>query len=99
MKKVFFNLMLAFALTAGFATVTQAQVYVTVRPVDPVIVRPAAPSPRHIWVEGEYVTRGGAYVWQPGYWALPPRGRREWVRGYWATGPRGRYFWKAGHWR
>jgi hypothetical protein len=100
MKKNMLKFLLAFTLLAGFSSISHAQsIYVKVQPVDPVVVRPAAPSAAHVWVDGEYVVRGGAYVWQPGYWSLPPRGRRLWVRGHWAEGPRGGYFWKPGHWR
>ncbi len=99
MKKNMFRLLLAFTLFAGFSNVTNAQViYVKVQPIDPVVTVPPQPSPRHVWIGGEYVVRGGSYVWQPGYWSLPPHGRRAWVRGHWATGPRGGYYWVAGHW-
>jgi len=60
-------------------------------------VRPARPSPRHYWRDGEWEWRGGAYVWAPGLWIESPRGG-VWVRGHWRNG-RGGYRWVPGHWR
>jgi len=78
---------------------SSAQVYVTVRPVPPVVVetRPVAPSPVHVWIEPEWRWHGGAYVYVPGYWARPHR-HKIWVPGHWDEGPRG-YGWVRGHWR
>lgn len=91
--------LLAFVLMAGAKNITHAQViYVKVQPVDPVVVRPVQPSPAHVWVDGEYVVHNGAYVWQAGYWTIPPAGRTVWIRGHWVSGPSG-YYWKPGHWR
>jgi hypothetical protein len=59
--------------------------------------RPMRPSPRHIWVRGEWVAGGGTYVWHAGYWALPPREGGYWIRGHWAARPGG-YVWIPGHW-
>ena len=69
---------------------------VTVRPAPVVVVRPPAPSPRHVWVSGNYVRRGGRYVYTEGYWATPRPGR-YWVDGHW-QGRRGSYAWVPGHW-
>ncbi|HTQ66421.1 MAG TPA: hypothetical protein VMI12_16630 [Puia sp.] len=75
-----------------------AQYYVKVQPVAPVIVRPVAPSARHIWVEHEWVWRNGAYVHVPGHWAIPPAGGVRWIPGHWReTHGRG-YYWVPGHW-
>ena len=77
-----------------------AQVYVNVRPVAPRIIaaRPAAPSPRHVWVGEHWVPQGHNYQWQGGYWAAPPRPRAIWVPGRWDTRRRG-YVWVPGYWR
>ena len=64
----------------------------------PVVVRPVAPSPRHVWVSDEWAPSGATYVERPGYWAVPPRPRAVWVAGHWANRPRG-YVWVPGHWR
>ena len=84
--------------SAALAQVQQVQVYVRVQPVAPVIVRPAAPAPGHIWVEHEYVVRNGAYVHVPGYWAVPPKGRVRWVPGHWKNHSGHGYYWIPGHW-
>lgn len=82
------------------AHVAEAQVhfFVSVHPEIPVYVHPPQPSPRHVWVESEFVWQGGAYVHRPGYWAVPPHHYHAWVPGYWAREPRGNY-WIQGHWR
>lgn len=87
-------------LVMGFALSSQAQrVYVSVRPAAPVVVaRPVAPSPRHVWIEGEYEWRSGAYVYRPGYWSVPPARYHEYRRGYWRH-ERGGYYWVPGRWR
>jgi hypothetical protein len=71
--------------------------YVSARPVAPVYVRPVAPYPGAVWVQGEWEWRGGRYEYVPGYWARP-RGQRVYVEGGWVTGPRG-YYWRHGYWR
>ncbi|MEI9958849.1 MAG: hypothetical protein WDM90_21630 [Ferruginibacter sp.] len=84
MKKIFVKMMMMFAIAISFSAVADAQFVIKVRPHAPVVhVRPAAPSPRHVWVSGDYVWRNGNYFYQEGYWAAPPRGRRVWVDGHW----------------
>jgi WXXGXW repeat (2 copies) len=76
-----------------------AQVYVRVRPVAPVIVRPVAPSPAHVWIDEEWEPRGGKYVYAGGHWAAPPHPGWMWVSGHWRRhGPEGEQ-WVRGHWR
>ena len=99
MKKNLFIAMLTL-LFVGMAEVSSAQhFYVRVRPAPVVVVRPAAPSPRHVWVENEYEWRGGAYVARPGYWAMPPRGRGRWIPGHWRDDGRRGSYWVPGRWR
>jgi hypothetical protein len=64
----------------------------------PEIVRPVAPSPRHVWVREEWRPEGGRYVFHGGYWAAPPRPRAVWVGGHWRHGYRG-WVWVHGYWR
>ena len=79
--------------------VADAQFGIRIRPAAPVItIRPACPSPRHVWVNGEYVWRGGNYVYTDGYWAEPRGGYRGWVEGHWKNTRRG-WVWVPGHWR
>ncbi|MEQ1949139.1 MAG: hypothetical protein ABL995_18245 [Bryobacteraceae bacterium] len=57
-----------------------------------------APGPMYVWVEGFWGWSGGSYNWNPGRWAVPPRGRRNWTPGRWDR--RGdRYTWRDGRWR
>jgi hypothetical protein len=96
MKKILVTtaLVIAFVFTS---TDSSAQVIIRVRPAPPVIVRPVAPSARHIWIDGNWVWRGNNYVWVDGYWAEPRPGFR-WVPGHWKH-RRGGWFWVPGHWR
>ena len=79
-------------------TYAQAQVFVRARPERPHYVRVVAPGPRHIWIDEEWESRGGAYVFVGGHWALPPRPRAIWIAGHWRNGRRG-WVWIPGHWR
>ena len=64
-----------------------------------VAVRPPAPGPDFIWVEGYWYPVGGHYRWHEGYWTRPPYPGAIWVAphhngerffaGYW-NGDRGR---------
>lgn len=97
-KKIALLSLLALALTfTAFHKANAQRFYVSVRPVEPVYVHPVQPSPRHVWVESEWVWTNGAYVNHPGYWALPPRHYHVWVRGHWEHERRGHY-WVPGHW-
>ena len=71
-------------------------IYVKIRPVAPVIIRPAAPRPTTIWIEPEWVWRGGKYVYVNGYWAEPRLGYR-YMPGYWQRTRRGD-IWVIGRW-
>jgi len=96
MKKYVNRIILAAALVVGFSIASSAQVVVRVRPSAPVIVRPIAPSPRHVWVEGNWQSRRGHYEYNQGYWSAPRRGR-HYVPGYWAPRRHG-YVWIEGRW-
>ena len=99
MKKYFLRITMIFVLGVSFAAVTDAQIIVKIRPAGPVYrPRPLAPSPVHVWVDGEYVWRGGQYVYTEGYWGMPPRPRAIWIQGHWKH-RRGGWFWVPGHWR
>lgn len=100
MKKFVKVLFLAGALSVFGAVKSNAQgIYIRVRPAEPVrIAPPPAPSRAHVWVEGEWETREGRYVYKPGYWVLPPRPHARWIRGHWRHF-RGGWAWVPGHWR
>jgi hypothetical protein len=99
MKKLLSSLcILSFLmLTAVFSGQAQA-VYVKIRPVVPVVVRPAAPSPNHIWIAEEWKPNGKEYIYAGGYWAVPPHPGWVWIPGHWRKHEYGEY-WVAGHWR
>src|ERR1700744_114199 len=92
-----------FLLCAGLALAANSaeaqHFYVKVRPAAPVVVRPAAPSPHHVWIGSEWTWRDGHYVEAPGHWELPPHGRHSWVAGHWVTEHGHGDYWVAGHWR
>jgi hypothetical protein len=89
---------LAALIVAANSFSASAQIYVNVRPAAPVIVRTAAPSPRHVWIGEEWEVRNGAYVHTGGRWALPPARGQVWVAGHWIHDRRGEQ-WRPGHWR
>lgn len=84
--------------TATLASCEVASVGVTVQPVRPVYVRPAPPSERHIWIEGDWVWSGGRYQWHEGYWSVPRGNYKAWEEGRWEQGEHG-WQWRKGHWR
>ena len=63
-----------------------------------VIVERERPSPRHVWISGYWVWRGGAHAWVGGHWELPPRERVVWVEPRWEVRG-GSYVFVAGTWR
>lgn len=84
---------------ASGARLDALPVYVKIAPpAARVEVRVASPGPGFVWVEGYHRWHGGAYVWVPGRWTLPPRPGAVWVPGHWKGTRRG-WVWKAGHWR
>jgi hypothetical protein len=98
------NLLVALLVSTGVSlgaarADASTRVYVSVGPPVAVAqVRPVMPGPRHVWVDGYQRWNGTAYVWVPGRWALPPRGRVAWVPGRWVHDRHGWYY-VAGRWR
>ncbi len=102
MKKSFIKLFVISFFTVGIALSAGAQtIYVKVRPPVPtaVVVRPAQPSPHHVWVAEEWTPRGGTYVYSGGYWAAPPHPGWMWIPGHWKKHTQYGEYWVAGHWR
>jgi hypothetical protein len=87
-------------LSAVFCIVPlSAQVFVRIGPPAPVVERRIPPpSPRHVWVNGYYRWDGRAYVWSPGYWAVPPRPRAVWIAPRWER-RHGGWVFIEGRWR
>lgn len=86
------------ALILGISFAGSAQIYVSIRPTPPVIVRTAAPSPQHVWIGEEWEVRNGAYVHTGGRWEVPPHPGWAWRPGHWNHDNRG-HQWVPGHWR
>lgn len=71
MQKLLSRLTLASAIVLAMSFTASAQIYVKIRPVEPVVVRSAAPSPAHVWIGEEWEVREGKYVYVGGHWAAP----------------------------
>ena len=98
MKKIILKGLLIMGLLTGFNEISHAQkIFVKVQPVAPVVVRPAAPSRSHVWVDGEWVWTSNHYAWKAGYWVVP-RQHEVWVAGRWRRAYGG-WNWVPGHWR
>jgi hypothetical protein len=61
-------------------------------------VRPAQPSPAHIWIAGNWAWRMNAHAWMPGHWALPPQPGYVWEPARWVN-QNGSWMFYEGHWR
>lgn len=96
MKKNFNRIVLAVLLIVGSTVAANAQVIVKVQPRIPVVVRPAAPGPNYVWIDGGWVIRGGHYVYTNGYWTRPRHGY-HYTKGYW-NHSHGGYGWVPGRW-
>ncbi len=88
--------LLAGFLLAGGMMFAQVGIGITIgAPPPPRVlrVRPAAPGPDFVWVDGYWYVVNGRYQWHAGYWTRPPYAGAVWV------GPRhdGRQ-WYAGYW-
>ena len=99
MKKYLMKWVVILLVALSGAVVAEAQFVVKIRPAGPAYrVRPACPSPAHVWVGGNYVWRGGQYAYTDGYWAVPPGAGHRWVEGHWKH-RRGGWVWIPGHWK
>lgn len=68
-------------------------------PPPPTIVEvaPPAPSPEHVWIEGNYGWHAHVYTWNRGHYEHRPHARANWINGHWEK--RGhRRMWVDGHW-
>jgi hypothetical protein len=98
MKKFLSSALILSLVFMAVSFTASAQIYVTVRPPAPVIVRPAAPSPAHVWIGDEWEERGGKYVYVGGHWDAPPRRGQIWVAGFWKREGHHGERWIKGHW-
>lgn len=89
----------AFGLVLGLGSMSAAEVFVRIAPPVAVVETPGPrPGPGHVWIAGYHRWEGGAYVWTPGRWEVPPRARARWVPHHWAR-RRGGWVFVEGHWR
>ena len=75
-----------------------AQIFVSVRPVHAVVVRTAAPSPRHVWIDEDWQERDGRYEYNGGRWAEPPHEGYRYYPGHWDHNGNG-HRWREGNWK
>ena len=94
MKKIFF---IGLLIIIGFVLYScgPAEITVSSRPERPYYMRPSSPGPAYVWIEGDWVARGGRYYWREGHWAHT---RRVWVTGAWESRGNGWYL-RRGHWQ
>lgn len=55
------------------------------------------PYPNAVWVPGHNEWRKERYVWVPGYYSYPPRGKKKWVGPNYRHAPNG-YYYRPGYW-
>lgn len=96
MKKKLIKLSFLFVILFTVSFSASAQIYVTIRPPVPVIVRPPQPSRVHVWVNEEWEPNGSSYRYSGGHWVAPRQGyyRRP---GHWKHSKRGQV-WVQGSW-
>jgi hypothetical protein len=100
MKKNLSKIIALFVVALTLSFTASAQLVVKIRPSYTVVrERPAPPSPRHVWVEDEWVWHADHYDHVDGYWAEPGPGYHEWVAGHWRGTERHGWRWVPGHWR
>ncbi len=97
MKKIC-NVLLLTLFLATLGLISHAQfISIKIQPFPPAYERPAPPSERHVWVDGDWVWSNGRYVWHAGFWTIPEP-YHIWVKGYWETRNDGNTQWIPGHW-
>lgn len=95
--------LLALTFLAAGAIFAQVSVGISIGAPPPprvLAVRPAAPGPDWVWVDGYWYPVNGRYRWHAGYWTRAPYGGARWIApryegrqyfaGYW-DGDRGRF--------
>ena len=98
MKKTLGKLMLFSVIFFGTYWCASAQVYVTVRPLAPVVVQTARPGPYHVWVGEEWNEDGRGYKYSGGHWAAPPHEGDKWNQGHWNHDEHHGDNWVRGSW-
>ncbi|MDE3213371.1 MAG: YXWGXW repeat-containing protein [Bacteroidota bacterium] len=97
MKKVIFTWVGFFMLEFFLAGCGPTYVVVRSKPIPPHYVRPHAPGPGYVWIEGEWTWGGTRYLYHPGYWAVPKHRFHRYIPGHWQQRRDG-WIWVRGHW-
>ena len=98
MKKFISRIVVMIAIAISFSVSADAQLTIKIRPIAPHRVRPMPPSPKHVWVNGEWNVNSGHYAYTDGYWS-EPRGRyHRHSEGHWKKTRHG-WIWVPGGWR
>lgn len=95
---------LLIALLLGASAMLDAQVSIGIRIGPPpaprvVAVRPIAPGPDYIWLDGYWYADGHRWLWHDGYWTRPPYVGAHWVPGRHENGMFYAGFWDGPHGR
>lgn len=98
MKKHLIKLLAILVIFFTVSFSASAQIYVTIRPPVPVIVRPPQPSQTYIWVDEDWEPRGKTYRYSGGHWVNPPHQSYKWNPGHWKHHKRGN-IWVRGNWK
>ena len=91
--------MLVASLAIGAGTAAQAQVYVHVRPVAPIVVRTERPGPAHVWIRDDWNEEGDHYKYNGGRWESPPHEGYRYHKGHWNHDHEHGDHWQRGEWR
>lgn len=94
-KSILFTVVLLFTLSSFLP----AQLVVVKKPIHPkvVVVKPAKPGKKHVWIDGHWKVKGNKYVWVKGRWAKK-RLDKIWVKGQWER-KRSGWIWVGGYWK
>jgi hypothetical protein len=84
------------ALSSLTACSGGSQFTVSTRPETPYYARPMSPGSGYVWIDGDWVVRGGRYQWREGRWARSRN--RTWVGGNWDQ-RNGGWYWRRGYYR
>ncbi len=97
--KSFIRITFVFLILFLFSSFANAQIVVVKKPIRQkvVVVKPAKPGKKYVWIGGHWAVRSGKYVWKKGKWAKKKTGK-NWVSGHWKKVPAG-WKWIPGHWR
>ncbi len=98
MKKQLIKLLTILVIFFTVSFSTSAQIYVTIRPPVPVIVRPPQPSQTYVWIDEEWEPSGRTYRYSGGHWVSPPHPGFIRQPGHWKKHKRGNT-WVRGNWK